>query len=75
MCARIILPFIDDYDERLSQLNIEELSVHLNVVCLKYVFKVQSYDYHESRELLELSHKIGRTSFYDKLLFIGEGNF
>ena len=30
MCARIMLPFIDDYDERLSQLNVEELSVHLN---------------------------------------------
>ena len=36
MCRRIILPSIDDYDEILSQLNIEELSVHLNVLCLKY---------------------------------------
>ena len=69
LCTRIILPFIDDYDERLSQLNIEELSVHLNVLCLKYVSKVQSYDDHVCRELLELSHKVGRTSFYDKLLF------
>ena len=43
--------------------------IHLNVLCLKYVSKVQSYDDHVCRELLELSHKVGRTSFYDKLLF------
>ena len=60
---------IDNYEERLSQLNIEELSVHLNVFCLKYVSKVQSYDDHVCSELLELSQKVGRTSFYDILLF------
>ena len=69
MCTRIILPFIDDYDERLSQLNIEELSLHLNVLCLKYVSEVQSFDDHVCSELLEQSQKVGRTSFYDKLFF------
>ena len=30
------------YDERLSYLNLESLSVHLDITCLKYVSKVSS---------------------------------
>ena len=54
---------------RLSQLNIDELCVHLNVLCLKYLSKNQSYNDHACSDLLELSQKVGRTSFYDKLLY------
>ena len=62
---------IDQLIEELNfeELNIDGLSVHLNVLCLKYVSKVQSYNDHVCSELLELSQKIGRTSFYNKLLF------
>ena len=33
---------IDSYDERLSYLNFESLSVHSDITCLKYVSKVLS---------------------------------
>ena len=42
LCLRVILPDIDNYDERLSYLNLESLSVHLDITCLKYVSKVSS---------------------------------
>ena len=69
MCTRRILPLTDDYDERLSKLNIEELSVHLNVLKLRYVSKVQSYEDHVCNDLPQMSQHVGRTAFYDKLLF------
>ena len=69
MCTRIILPSVDDYDDRLSQLNIDEISVHLNVLCLRYVSKVRSYEDHVCHELLNFSEKVGRTAFFDKMLF------
>ena len=52
MCTRIILPLINDYNGWLSQLKIEELSVHLNDLCLKYVSKVQFDDDHVCRSYL-----------------------
>ena len=42
LCLRVILPVIDNYEERLSYLNPESLSVHLDIACLKYVSKVSS---------------------------------
>ena len=37
---------IDNYDERLSYLNFESLSVHSDIACLKYVSKVLSNNDH-----------------------------
>lgn len=39
--ARILFPVMNEYDERLSRLNIEGMSVHLEVLCLQYVWKVK----------------------------------
>ena len=35
LCLRVILPQLENYDERLQQLNIDPVSIALDVCCLK----------------------------------------
>ena len=69
LCTRIILPDVDDYDSRLSILKLEELRVHLDILCLRYVSKVRSNEDHVCYNLTSLANKTGRTTFSDKILF------
>ena len=69
LCTRIILPDVDDYDSRLSILKLEELRVHLDILCLRYVSKVRSNEDHVCNNLTSLANKTGRTTFSDKILF------
>ena len=41
LCLRIILPEATSYEERLVALNLNELSVYLDICCLKYVARIK----------------------------------
>ena len=68
-CTRIILPDVDDYDSRLSILKLEDLGIHLDILCLRYVSKVRSNEDHVCYNLISLANKTGRTTFSDNILF------
>ena len=46
LCTRIMIPFEEEYEERLSLLKLEELNIHLDILCLEYIAKVCDYDDH-----------------------------
>ena len=46
LCLRVILPWIEHYDERLAALNLTEISVYLDICCLKYVNNVRKNTSH-----------------------------
>ena len=46
LCLRVILPWLEHYDERLAALNLTEQSVYLDICCLKYVNDVRKNTSH-----------------------------
>ena len=46
LCLRVRLPYFDCYDERLAALSLTELSVYLDICCLKYVDKLRKDSSH-----------------------------
>ena len=78
LCSRIILPHIDSYEERLKQLQINELNTQLDICCLKYVNRVQNESHPLNNYIPvapdHLHHKSRatqkrRTALLDKSLF------
>ena len=66
-----MIPYEEEYEERLSLLKLEELNIHLDILCLKYIAKVRDYDDHPCKKFLkDQDHRsINRTSFMDSNLF------
>ena len=57
--------------KRLSLLKLEELNIHLDILCLKYILKVREYDDHPDKKFSEdQDHRsINRTSLYGQQSF------
>ena len=53
LCTRIMIPYEEEYEERLSLLKLEELNIHLDILCLKYIAKVRDYDNHPCKKFLK----------------------
>lgn len=64
----IIISLFEDYDDRLSQLNIEDMNVHFNAMCSRYKPNVRSCEDHVCNDLSQLPDNGGQTFFSDKLL-------
>ena len=43
-----MIPYEEEYEERLSLLKLEELIIHLDILCLRCIAKVCDYDDHPS---------------------------
>ena len=81
LCLRVILPQLENYDERLQQLNIDSVSIALDVCCLKYVTNLKAKPDHPTHQLFpkipdipNLHHKAlsrpkWRTSMLSRSLF------
>ena len=71
LCTRIMISYEEEYEERLSLPKLEELNIHLDVLCLKYIAKVRDYDDHPCKKFLkDQDHlSINRTSFIHSNLF------
>ena len=83
LCLRVILPSYNDYEQRLSSLSLEELSVHLDICCLQYASQISRTKHHplksyipikyqrspKSRHYTSLAPKC-RTSLYEKSFFL-----
>ena len=71
LCTRIMIPYEEEYEERLSLLKLEELNIHLDILCLKYIAKVRDYDDHSCKKFLKDQdhHPINRTSLMDSNIF------
>ena len=50
MCLRLILPYSEHYEDRLHDLNMSELTVYLDLICLRYVEKVRQHQSHPLSE-------------------------
>ena len=61
LCLRVMLPDIDNYDQRLSHLNLEYLSVHLDVTCLKYIDRMNNTDNHPLSKYIPEVHTTEKT--------------
>ena len=48
-----MIPYEEEYEERLSLLKLEELSIHIDILCLKYIAKVRDYDDHPCKKFLK----------------------
>lgn len=51
-----ILPFIDSYEEQLTFLKIEAINIHLDIICLRYIDKLQSHCDHPLYKYTQLNH-------------------
>lgn len=81
LCLKIISPDIESYEERLTHLRLESLSIYLDVACLGYVSKIKLIaDHPLSNELPKLpktartrqnafTRPFCRTALYGKSLF------
>ena len=71
LCTRIMIPYEEEYGERLSLLKLEELNIHLDILCLKYIAKLCDYDDHPCQKFLkDQDHRsINRTPLMDSNLF------
>ena len=43
-----MIPYEEEYEERLALLMLEELIIHLDILCLRCIAKVCDYDDHPS---------------------------
>ena len=80
MCLRLILPYSEHYEDRLHDLNVSELTVYMDLICLRYVEKVRQHQSHPlsehipkpttgkyHRQLARPKHRtalLGRSLFY-----------
>ena len=48
-----MIPYGEEYEARLSLLKLEELNIHLDILCLKYIAKVRDYDDHPCKKFLK----------------------
>ena len=71
LCTRIMIQYEEEYEERLLLLKLEELNIHLDILCLKYIAKVCDYDDHPCKKFLkDQDHRsINRTPLMDSNLF------
>ena len=69
-CTRLMLSDEDDYETRLSILKLDELNVHLQILCFRYVAKVSSNDDHPCNPFLTKDHhSYNRTTLLDDNIF------
>lgn len=61
LCLRVILPSCDEYDQRLSILGLQELSVYLDICCLKYAAKISQTASHPLRQYIPPIQRTGKT--------------
>ena len=60
----------DDYETRISILKLDELNVHLQILCFRYVAKVSSNDDHPCNPFLTKDHhSYNRTTLLDDNIF------
>ena len=61
LCLRVMLPDIDNYDQRLSHLHLEYLSVHLDVTCLEYIHRMNNTANHPLSKYIPDVHTTKKT--------------
>ena len=79
MCLRLILPYSEHYEDRLHDLNMSELTVYMDLICLRYVEKVRQHQSHPLSEHIpkpttgkyhrQLARPKHRTSLLGRSLF------
>ena len=71
LCTRIMIPYEEEYEERLSLLKLEELTIHLDILCFRYIAKVKEHENHPCKTFLEARNhpSINRTAFIDNDIF------
>ena len=69
-CTKLMIYDEDDYECRLAKLKLDELNIHLQFLCLRYVMLVSSNDEHPCHSFLINDHrKFNRTALLDNNVF------